>query len=97
MLNVIEGFADDLYHDCQIDECTGSADGIWEHKYIYNDYAEWVVTQRSEGLDESSEFNQLRFSVGGLFLGNAKLRGSFSCAALALQQQAHQPQGHKGD
>ena len=51
MLDVVEGFADDLYHDCQIDERTGSADVIWEHKYIYNDYAEWVVAQRSEGLD----------------------------------------------
>lgn len=25
-----------------------------QHKYIYNDYAEWAVAQRSEGLDESS-------------------------------------------
>ena len=53
LLDVIEGFADDLYHDCQIDECTGSADGIWEHKYIYNDYAEWVVTQKSAGSHPS--------------------------------------------
>lgn len=54
LLDVIEGFADDLYHDCQIDEYTDSADGVWEHKYIYNDYVEWVVTQRSGGSDESS-------------------------------------------
>ena len=53
LLDVIEGFADDLYHDCQIDECTGSADGIWEHKYIYNDYAEWVATQKSAGSHPS--------------------------------------------
>ena len=54
LLDVIEGFADDLYHDCQIDEYTDSADGVWEHKYIYNDYVEWVVTQRSGGSNESS-------------------------------------------
>lgn len=52
LLDVIEGFADDLYHDCQIDEYTSSPDGAWEHKYIHNDYAEWG-RHRKAGHDES--------------------------------------------
>ena len=40
LIDVVEGLADNPCHDCQIGEYTSSPDGVWEHKYIYNDYAE---------------------------------------------------------
>ena len=36
--DLIIELADDLYHDCQIDEYKSSEDGIWEEKYIYRTY-----------------------------------------------------------
>lgn len=70
LLDVIEGFADDLYYDCQIDEYTSSPDGAWEHKYIYNDYAEWRRSRDSKSADEATAFEHLSFGVGGFFQGN---------------------------
>lgn len=42
LLDLIVRMADDLCSDCQISEFTASTDGVWEHKYIYNDYVEWM-------------------------------------------------------
>ena len=36
--DIILEVADDLWADCRIDEYSASEDGVWEHKYIYNDY-----------------------------------------------------------
>lgn len=38
LLDVMTELADDLYHDCQINEYTCSPDGIWEKKYIFCKY-----------------------------------------------------------
>lgn len=73
MLDVIEGLADDLCHDCQIDEYTSSPDGAWEHKYIYNDYAKWTASREPGSADGSLAFERLSFGVGGFFQGSDEI------------------------
>ena len=70
LLDVIEGLADDLHHDCQIDEYMCSPDGAWEHKYIHNDYAVWKRSRVSEGAGEAAAFEHLSFGMGGYSQGH---------------------------